>query len=77
MIRPQQHPQHMRGYQSYEADAAADGYAYTDDDGHGNHHRQLYPLDGNAQVLRLFLPEGKGVQRTGTAGQHSPPGQQE
>ena len=62
VVRPDQHPRHMRRNKADKADRPADGHAHADE--HGNHNEQyeLGPLHVHADLPGVVLPNGKGVE---------------
>ena len=76
MVRPGDHPRHMRHNQPDKADASADGDAHADHHGHRNQNHQLDPPDVHADVARIIFPNGERVQFARIAEDHAPANQQ-
>ena len=62
MIRAGEHPHHVRRHKSDKADRSADRNADTDQHRNGDEHRELRPAHVYADVPRVVLADGKGVQ---------------
>ena len=70
MIGPGDHPRHMGHDQPHKADASADGHTHADEHGDRDEDRQLHAAHVHADVARIVLPDGKGIELTPMAHDH-------